>query len=128
MKLRIRGNSLRFRLTRTEVQRLGAGAGPIEDCVRFGPESALVYSVEGAEVTSPRATLTSTPTGTRVRLIVPQPQLTAWAHSDQVGFEAEQSTGDGHSLRILVEKDWNCLTSRPGEEDVDTFPNPNTSC
>lgn len=128
MKLRIRGNTLRFRLTRTEVERLGAGAGPIEDRVRFGPDSALAYSVEGAELSSPRATLTATASGTRLRLVVPQQQLAAWASSDQVGFEAEQSTGDGHTLRILVEKDWTCLTSRPGEEDVDTFPNPNTSC
>jgi hypothetical protein len=45
-----------------------------------------------------------------------------------VGFEAEQSTGGSERLRILVEKDWACLTARDGEEDVDAFPNPNVSC
>jgi hypothetical protein len=31
-------------------------------------------------------------------------------------------------LRILVEKDWNCLTPRAGEDDSDSFANPNKSC
>lgn len=124
MKLRVRGNSLRLRLTRSEVDQLAAGAAPVEERVRFAPGSALVYSIERGERSALRAELE----GTTVRVIAPRAVVEAWAGSDEVGFEAEQPTGDGQTLRVLVEKDWNCLTSRPGEEDVDTFPNPNTSC
>lgn len=124
MKLRVRGSSLRLRLTKTEVDRLGAGAGTVEERVRFGPTSALTYSIECGDVPAPRAMLE----GATVRVIAPHGLVEAWAKSDQVGFEAEQPTGDGEVLRILVEKDWNCLTARPGEEDVDTFANPNACC
>lgn len=124
MKLRVRGNSLRLRLTRTEVERLGDGAAPVEERVRFGPSTSLIYSIERGDVSAPRAELADS----TIRVIAPHGVVDAWAKSDQVGFESEQSTGDGQVLRILIEKDWNCLTSRPGEEDVDTFPNPNTSC
>ncbi|MBS2018889.1 MAG: hypothetical protein JST00_38835 [Deltaproteobacteria bacterium] len=92
--------------------------------MRFGSSTALIYSIERGDVSAPHAELE----GSTIRVIAPHGVVDAWAKSDQVGFEAEQATGDGQVLRILVEKDWNCLTSRPGEEDVDTFPNPNTSC
>jgi hypothetical protein len=36
--------------------------------------------------------------------------------------------GDGKTLRILVEKDFACLTKPPHEDDADAFPNPNKSC
>lgn len=124
MKLRLRGNTLRLRLTRAEVDRLGSNAGRVEESVRFGPTASLLYSIERDDVRAPRAELD----GRAIRVIAPHTLVEAWAKSDQVGFDGEQATGDGQVLRILVEKDWNCLTSRPGEEDVDTFPNPNTSC
>jgi hypothetical protein len=47
----------------------------------------------------------------------------AWANGDEVGFE-----GLVGPLRVLVEKDYACLTERPHEDDADAFPNPNKSC
>lgn len=124
MKLRIRGNTLRLRLTRAEVERLGGSAGCVAESVRFGPEASLNYSIKRGDVRALRAEFHAG----SLHVTAPHAVVAAWAKSDEVGFECEQSTGDGHILRILVEKDWNCLTSRPGEEDVDTFPNPHTSC
>jgi hypothetical protein len=124
MKLRIRGSSLRLRLTRTEVERLAGAEGSVEDTVRFAPATSLTYRVRRAETHAACASFD----GATVDVLVPSATVIAWASSDQVGFEAEQSVGDGPPLRILVEKDWTCLTARTGEEDVDTFPNPNTSC
>jgi hypothetical protein len=31
-------------------------------------------------------------------------------------------------LRIVVEKDFACLTAREGEDESDNFPNPNPTC
>ena len=123
MKLRVRGNSLRLRLTRAEVDRLRSG-GRVEERVCFGPTSSLTYSIERQDVRDTRAELE----GLAVRVVAPNAVVDAWATSEAVGFDADQRIGDGDVLRILVEKDWNCLTSRPGEEDVDTFPNPNKTC
>jgi hypothetical protein len=46
MKLRIKGNTLRLRLLRSEVERLAA-AGVVTEEIRFGPATydALRYSV-----------------------------------------------------------------------------------
>jgi hypothetical protein len=124
MKLRLRGNSLRLRLTKTEVERLAGELGSVTETVRFGPTTLLVYRLRRAEVPSVAAALEHT----TIDVVVPAATIDAWASSEQVGFEADQSIGDGGRLHILVEKDWTCLTGRPGEDDVDTFPNPNTSC
>ena len=124
MKLRARGSSLRLRLTQKEVERLAGDEGSVEDTVRFGPQASLTYRIRRAEVPVVSASLE----GATIDVVVPRAILEAWAKSEEVGFEAEQSTGGAEPLRILVEKDWACLTSRAGEEDVDAFPNPHTSC
>ena len=124
MKLRVRGSSLRLRLTRTEVERLAGPEGSVEDTVSFGPATSLTYRIRRAETPAVRASLD----GTTIEVVVPRSTLDPWASSEQVGFEAEQSVGDAAPLRIVVEKDWTCLTSRAGEEDVDTFTNPNKTC
>jgi hypothetical protein len=123
MKLRTRGRSIRLRLTRTEVARLALGER-VEERVPFGSGTELVYGIEPAESSDVDAQLV----GTHLRVVAPASLLSSWASSDSVGFEGRKDLGDGTFLAILVEKDWTCLTSRPGEEDVDTFPNPNTTC
>ena len=45
MKLRIKGDSLRLRLTQGEVRQLGE-TGSVEDRVRFGAGAALTYRVK----------------------------------------------------------------------------------
>ena len=124
MKLRMRGGSIRLRLTRSEVDQLAGDAGVVEETVRFGSAASLTYRIRRAEVPALAASLS----GTTIDVVVPLATITAWAGSDEVGFEARQPTGSGEHLSILVEKDWACLTSRAGEDDADAFPNPNTSC
>ena len=55
---------------------------------------------------------------------VPAGDADNWIGSEQVGIEAMQPLGGGKFLRILVEKDFACLTERVGEDDADTFPVP----
>jgi hypothetical protein len=54
---------------------------------------------------------------------LPSIQARHWADSEEVGIEAEQPIGDGTSLRLVVEKDFECLHPR-GEEIADAFPRP----
>jgi len=46
------------------------------------------------------------------------------AQPDEVSLQAEQPLGDGENLKLLVEKDFRCLSPREGEDDADLFPNP----
>jgi len=123
MKLRIKGNSIRLRLLRSEVEQL-AERGSISDEVEFGTD-ALRYSVllsAAAELV--RATFENN----EIAVVIPESEGRNWAANDDVGFEIEQPTGEGRTLTILVEKDFVCV-DRPNDPDRDDgFPNPNTSC
>jgi len=126
MKLRIRGNTLRLRLSRGEVNDL-AERGEVREAIAFGPTATerLGYAI----VASDDATVTSARlSGGSVEVFVPRALAREWATNETVGIEAEQAIGAGLSLQILVEKDFACLTPRKGEDDTDAFPNPNETC
>ena len=123
MKLRIRGNSVRLRLSRGEVEAFDR-AGRVEDAVRFGPGSCLTYALERTTDAAVAARLR----GDGVVVLIPAALAETWCRTDQVGLEGEQPTGDGELLRILVEKDFTCLKTRSGEDESDAFPNPHDHC
>lgn len=116
MKLRIRGNSLRLRLSQREVTLL-AEEGRVEDWIAFGP-TKLTYVL----TTSPVDRIGATYESDRIVVTLPTESAKKWTSSDDVGVEHD----DG-ALRILVEKDWSCLKPREGEDDTDAFPHPQKS-
>lgn len=118
MKLRIRGNTLRLRLTQSEVARLDAD-GRVEDAVVFAPGVELHYAIEARDgVDAPRADFDAG----RLRLAVPHAAARRWITSDEAGIEAEQPNGSREPLRIVIEKDFACLHRE--SEDADAFANP----
>lgn len=112
MKLRIRGNSLRLRLSQSEVTQL-AQHGRVEDAISFGPQK-LTYVLTTSDVDHVGAVYESN----RIVVTLPKDRAQTWTSSEQVGIE---SRGE---LHILVEKDWSCLKPRDGEDDSDAFPHP----
>jgi hypothetical protein len=123
MKLRIKGNTLRLRLTQTEVARLGAEeGGRVEDEVLFAPGVSLRYAIEardGADAAdAPRADYADG----AVRVVVSASVARRWIASDDPGIAGEQPNGSADPLRILIEKDFACLHRE--SEDADAFPNP----
>ena len=120
MKLRIRDNSLRLRLTQTEVTAL-ADAGLVSAAVAFPNGAQLVYSLESSPAcVDPVANFTDGELAIRV----PQQQVQDWASSNEVSIAAEQALDEGGYLAILVEKDFACLAPRDGEDESDMFPHP----
>ena len=122
MKLRIKGNSLRFRLRQAELATL-VDAGHIEETVHLGsePNSRMTYALEHQ------------PSLARTMLRYHAPELTivlatedvrTWAETNEVGIYATLAIGTHGSLEIVVEKDYACLDLSDGD-NVDTFPNPN---
>jgi len=119
MKLRIRNNSIRVRLTRSEVARLATGER-VEQATGFSAATRLVSSVElSSQIAVPSASFD----GTRVSVLLPLAQVTEWANSAQVSIQAQQHIAADSVLQILVEKDFECMHSR-AEGNTDTFPNP----
>jgi hypothetical protein len=121
MKLRIRGNSIRLRLTKSEVEQLGQ-AGAVEDAVAFGPASAgFRYELRTtAELDTTRAAFENS----CLSILIPVGDAENWIGSERIGIEAMQPVGSDEFLRILVEKDFACLAEREGEDESDAFPNP----
>jgi hypothetical protein len=122
MKLRIRGNSLRLRLSRSEVAKLARGEA-VRESTAFSAASRLEYALESTDGASLAADLE----GGAVRVGVPRGIAREWAASAEVSLKAEQRIGEGESLRILIEKDFTCLKPRANEQEdeSDLFPNPN---
>ncbi len=117
MKLRIKGDSVRLRLTQSEVRQL-AEAGAVDDAMHIAPGASLTYGLRAADVAGLRAEWEET----ALTVLVPRGWVSAWAAGDGVGFDGEQTAGEGRRLAILVEKDFECLHKRPDEQDA--FPNP----
>jgi hypothetical protein len=120
LKLRIRDNSIRLRLTQNEVQAVHSD-GRVAGRVTFGGESHFDYVLQ--KVSGADSVIADIANGD-MTVSVPEQVLDAWANSDQVSISADQALGDDGQLRILVEKDFACLAPREGEDDSDMYPNP----
>ena len=124
MKLRIKGDSLRLRLTQGEVSQLNE-RGSVEERVHFGGGAALVYRLR-RDAAAPA--LAATYANVIVEIRVPDRSAIEWCTSDEVTLASFQPTGPDAELRIVVEKDFACLTAREGEDESDNFANPNATC
>lgn len=121
MKLRIKGNSLRLRTSRSETSRL-IQAGRIEETIRFasGNDDKLTYALEHSGAQS-RISVRYQPG--EVIVILPTDEARRWAESDQVGLYCDLPVGN-EVLAILIEKDFACLDGSDADNE-DTFENPN---
>ncbi len=120
MKLRIRQNSLRLRLNRSDVEQFRK-AGICAETIHFGPGSQLTYTLE----TSSRWTVMDTRYERDcIRVLLPLKTAEGWAESDQVSISLRRADYSGPSL--LIEKDFQCLNceGRDPSEDTDSFANP----
>lgn len=126
MKLRVRGDSIRLRVTQSEVARLIAGE-VVEEHTHIGG-AQFIYALgsftpdssasdrAGADI---KVQFEGAPDRGLVRVSVPLPQMQHWGESNTVGIDTQVDT-----LAVLIEKDFACLDPRDGIEDSDTFPNP----
>lgn len=123
MKLRMQGNSVRFRVTQSETAALAAGAR-LEESAQFGPAPGemLTYALEiSAKCSEVRASYSNG----MIQVTLPADLARAWASTSQVGIDHAQPIMGGSVLIISVEKDFQCVHSKPGEDERDNFPNPN---
>jgi hypothetical protein len=122
MKLRIKGNSLRLRVTPSDVEQL-LRDGAIQEHVQFtaNPKDRLTYEVISS-VSESTATVAYRLGNITVSL--PELHLKTWAGSDDVGVYTDVALGDGQVLSVAIEKDFACLDLSDAENE-DTFPNPN---
>jgi hypothetical protein len=112
MKIRIKGNSLRYRLTKTDVERF-TNEGYLEEVTAFG-SNILIYAIQVYGSNH----LSAGFEGNKITLFMPESMVKNWATTDRVGFE--ETTGP---LYLLIEKDFTCLDN-VAEDQSDNYPNP----
>jgi hypothetical protein len=119
MKLRIHGNSLRLRLSQSEVAQFSK-TGFVEDSVQFAPGANFAYTLESS---SSIPALQASYQNGWLRIQVPAAVGTEWFTTDRVGIAADQPLEAGKHLSILIEKDFQCLHGDV-QRDPDAYPNP----
>ena len=120
MKLRIKDNSIRFRLTRSEVDQLN-NTGVVSADTSFPGGRRLTYTVESSPASVTPAAFYSENT---VSVRLPESMVLALATTEQVSIEDEQVLVDGNKLKVTVEKDFACLSPRDDEDESDMYPHP----
>ena len=116
MKLRVKNNSLRLRLTQSEIARFN-DSGRVEEAIEFGiePHQRFVYRLESApEIATMQAMIENN----LITILVPKQQADDWTQTTQTGIETELNIGGGKTLRLLIEEDFACLEPRAGEDDA----------
>jgi hypothetical protein len=122
MKIRIKGNAIRLRLSKSEVESFGE-KGYLEEITEFG-NSSLVYALQSkVEMSEINATFE----GNKVTITMPESLKKEWVESQKIGFENKMDIGLGKQLLLLIEKDFVCLDNTL-EDQSDNYPNPNAVC
>lgn len=123
MKIRILGNSIRLRLSQTEVKEI-LEIGRVQQSIRFGASARqqLHYALQKADIPTIQATYNAD----EICVQIPRKMADDWASSNEISLETHMPISEKETLRILVEKDFQCIDVRKGEDESDLFPNPET--
>jgi hypothetical protein len=112
MKIRIKGNSLRYRLTRTDIDTF-TKHGYLQEQTNFGGDT-LIYAIKSGETDQLSASFKNN----NITLLMPKAMVQEWANTECVGFE-----NTSNEMYLLVEKDFKCLDN-VAEDQSDNYPNP----
>lgn len=116
MKIRIKDNSVRLRLTQSEVTELYDN-GVISRSTQF-LDKPFEYAVERFEGTDLSADFIDN----RITMKIPVEFLEELKNTDTVGFD-----GISGQVKLLIEKDFVCIDNTD-EDQSDNYPNPNLKC
>ena len=118
MKIRIKGNSLRLRLIKTEVKAL-CEQGYVSEKTSF----AFKVFTYALQVDDKASNMLAKLEVYGITVILPKKMVENWDQNDQISLKDTLHYDNGESLQLLVEKDFTCLDER-GEDESDNYPNP----
>jgi hypothetical protein len=103
MKVRFKGNSIRVRVSSSELARIQAGTR-IEETVHFPepPEATLIYALEAVRQ-APDVTIRYD--DREVTVIISEDQARNWGSGSQLGVHTSLDLGAAGSIEVIVEKD-----------------------
>ena len=123
MKIRIKGNSIRVRLSRSEVDQFGKD-GYLEEHTEFG-DSAFTYALQSVPEGKG---LSAVFAGGKITMQVPAATTHEWVTTEKVGYDNLMDIGNGKQLFLLLEKDFKCIDAPPHEDQSDNYEHPTMTC
>lgn len=118
MKIRIKSNSIRLRLTKSEVEKISA-VGYVEERTQIG-DATFVYALQAVDTGND---LSAVLTENRITMYVPEIFVKEWPENDITGFTARNAAANNETLTLLLEKDFVCLDETT-EDQSDNYENP----
>ncbi|MFZ1327392.1 MAG: hypothetical protein WAW27_00085, partial [Chitinophagaceae bacterium] len=98
MKIRIKGNSIRFRLTKTDIAEFGK-QGFVEEKTEFPDGPVFQYRIERkAGITNMEASFS----GNSISIFIPDKIVEEWTTTDIIGFSHKAAIGKGKDLFLLI--------------------------
>ena len=119
MKLRILNNTIRFRLSMSDLNELNERGSIVED-LNFGLGKSFSYGIQKSDQES-IFTLDRKHDG--LVLNVQSQAIAKLFETNEIGIYDEIKEKEMPSLKISIEKDFKCLTPR-SEDESDLYPNP----
>jgi hypothetical protein len=95
--------------------------GTVAEQTSFGPPHCFCYELS---MSPTQTTVSATFEEGRLAVHVPTSVIREWAATDQVSIHAVQRYAEGSELRILIEKDFECIDAPKDESQEDAFQNP----
>ena len=98
-----------------------------ENPVEFPPDGdhCLIYALE---VDTDLSAVAADYKEGKLIVRLPRSQAREWIETERIGVDGQQALGHGRVLRILVEKDFQCLHAENGQIesgiDREAYPNP----
>lgn len=118
MKIRIKGNTIRYRLTKTEVNTLSK-IGYYENSTDFG-DQRFIYAVKAIDDVQE---LDVDFKNNVITLYLNKAKSLTWPENKKVGFSNVIKTKNGTEISLLLEKDFVCMDETV-EDQSDNYPNP----
>jgi hypothetical protein len=115
MKIRIYNDTLRLRVDRTETEQIGRGE-TVTGVTHFASGQAFTYQLSARNVEQVGARFVD---GT-IEVALPLAAADHWS-GDETEVSIKAQDGD---LSLLIEKDFECLDPREGEDQSNRFKNP----
>ncbi|MFT3912047.1 MAG: hypothetical protein QM737_21660 [Ferruginibacter sp.] len=122
MKIRIKGNSIRLRLSKTDVAKLDA-TSCLEEQTSFG-KNKFGYALKAVDTGNELSAVFDNGT---ITMFVPKTLIKNWPVNDTIGFNSIIKLTETDSLYLLVEKDFICIDDTT-EDQTDNYENPNKTC
>jgi hypothetical protein len=122
MKIRIKDNSIRYRLTKTEVKQLCTQYFITSQTVLAS--NTLTYNIQ---VQDNIENLSADFVANTITLFFPKVDADAWYENEIITHQHTIKTINGSLLKLVLEKDFVCL-DHSDEDQSDNYANPNKTC